>query len=511
MRSSENYATENLDQSICSKTSDESFLSKRESTKLEFYKKINEMEHPRHLNAIELDTQSYTPEPMGNIGECLSTIDLLEDSRKQFSANGRLDVERLYQIGQQITTNMNNDEDEFDMRCRICNDKASGVHYGVESCEGCKGFFRRTISNHYAYRQCPKQGQCKIYRMNRNRCQYCRFKKCLDVGMSRDAVKYGRIPKKIKSQMIQNRKEQMMVEKLKMFTEASLGADQIADQLQQADAASFKLTKQVVFVGSTAVVSRNARRNHAKQGILRIFTGDERRFPLGPEYAQQIWQDFSDQFSPAVREVVDFATRMEGFRTLDQDDQVQLMKSGAFEVIITRFSSLYDAETRTLVFSDGKRYTKEDLLDTVQNVEVLVDALYEYARRLCAVRLTQTQLTIFSAIALISADRAGLSYTNNVEKLQNQLLRALNMNIIVEEQKNQTNSAKIRFYETLKLLKDLRELNYKHSEWLTLMQLETFKMSYDLPEVQRVIPDFLSGKIPSSYFNLSSSDNVYSN
>ena len=50
-------------------------------------------------------------------------------------------------------------------------------------------------------------------------------------------------------------------------------------------------------------------------------------------------------------------------------------------------------------------------------------------------------------------DRAGLSYTNNVEKLQNQLLRALNMNIIVEEQKNQTNSAKIRFYETLKLLK----------------------------------------------------------
>ena len=74
MRSSENYATENLDQSICSKTSDESFLSKRESTKLEFYKKINEMEHPRHLNAIELDTQSYTPEPMGNIGECLSTI-----------------------------------------------------------------------------------------------------------------------------------------------------------------------------------------------------------------------------------------------------------------------------------------------------------------------------------------------------------------------------------------------------------------------------------------------------
>jgi len=50
-------------------------------------------------------------------------------------------------------------------------------------------------------------------------------------------------------------------------------------------------------------------------------------------------------------------------------------------------------------------------------------------------------------------DRAGLSYTNDIEQLQNQLLRALNMNIIVEEQKMQTNSAKIRFYETLKILK----------------------------------------------------------
>ena len=62
---------------------------------------------------------------------------------------------------------------------------------------------------------------------------------------------------------------------MKIFTEATLGAEQIADQLQKAHAASFELTQKVVFVGSTAVVSRNARRNHAKQGILRIFTGDE--------------------------------------------------------------------------------------------------------------------------------------------------------------------------------------------------------------------------------------------
>nr|XP_029734823.1 ecdysone-induced protein 78C isoform X1 [Aedes albopictus] len=79
--------------------------------------------------------------------------------------------------------------------CKVCGDKASGYHYGVTSCEGCKGFFRRSIQKQIEYR-CLRDGKCLVIRLNRNRCQYCRFKKCLAVGMSRDSVRYGRVPKK---------------------------------------------------------------------------------------------------------------------------------------------------------------------------------------------------------------------------------------------------------------------------------------------------------------------------
>ncbi|CAH4039006.1 unnamed protein product [Pieris brassicae] len=79
--------------------------------------------------------------------------------------------------------------------CKVCGDKASGYHYGVTSCEGCKGFFRRSIQKQIEYR-CLRDGKCLVIRLNRNRCQYCRFKKCLAVGMSRDSVRYGRIPKR---------------------------------------------------------------------------------------------------------------------------------------------------------------------------------------------------------------------------------------------------------------------------------------------------------------------------
>lgn len=94
---------------------------------------------------------------------------------------------------------------EFDgaaILCQVCGDKASGFHYGVHSCEGCKGFFRRSIQQKIQYRPCTKNQQCPIMRINRNRCQYCRLKKCVAVGMSRDAIRFGRVPKREKAKIL---------------------------------------------------------------------------------------------------------------------------------------------------------------------------------------------------------------------------------------------------------------------------------------------------------------------
>ncbi|XP_058862172.1 nuclear receptor ROR-alpha A-like isoform X2 [Acipenser ruthenus] len=79
--------------------------------------------------------------------------------------------------------------------CKICGDKSSGVHYGVITCEGCKGFFRRSQQASVSY-SCSRQKSCVIDRTSRNRCQHCRLQKCVATGMSRDAVKFGRMSKR---------------------------------------------------------------------------------------------------------------------------------------------------------------------------------------------------------------------------------------------------------------------------------------------------------------------------
>ena len=79
-------------------------------------------------------------------------------------------------------TNRMVEEDDQPMICMICDDKATGLHYGIITCEGCKGFFKRTVQNKRVY-TCVADGNCEINKAQRNRCQYCRFQKCLERGM----------------------------------------------------------------------------------------------------------------------------------------------------------------------------------------------------------------------------------------------------------------------------------------------------------------------------------------
>uniref|UniRef100_A0A1I7S322 Nuclear receptor domain-containing protein n=1 Tax=Bursaphelenchus xylophilus TaxID=6326 RepID=A0A1I7S322_BURXY len=77
------------------------------------------------------------------------------------------------------------------LTCVVCGDEGAKTHYGITSCLGCKGFFRRALKKADQY-ECLNDNKCVINKDGRNSCRACRFQKCLKAGMDPGAVRPDR-------------------------------------------------------------------------------------------------------------------------------------------------------------------------------------------------------------------------------------------------------------------------------------------------------------------------------
>ncbi|GMS80033.1 hypothetical protein PENTCL1PPCAC_2208 [Pristionchus entomophagus] len=75
--------------------------------------------------------------------------------------------------------------------CVVCEDLATGNHYSVPSCNGCKTFFRRAVVNNRNF-ACMGNEDCPVNKGVRCACRHCRFKKCLLVGMDKGSIQNDR-------------------------------------------------------------------------------------------------------------------------------------------------------------------------------------------------------------------------------------------------------------------------------------------------------------------------------
>ncbi|CAF3554146.1 unnamed protein product [Rotaria sp. Silwood1] len=129
----------------------------------------------------------------GGIGE-IETIIKRETDDDCFGGNDGIGGgSTVMDLGINSTNNntfgTNNNNEILD--CVVCGDRATGKHYGAISCDGCKGFFRRSVRKNPVY-ECRHQNNCTIDKDKRNQCRHCRWKKCIRMGMKKDAVQKER-------------------------------------------------------------------------------------------------------------------------------------------------------------------------------------------------------------------------------------------------------------------------------------------------------------------------------
>ncbi|XP_030054035.1 nuclear receptor subfamily 1 group D member 2 isoform X2 [Microcaecilia unicolor] len=433
--------------------------------------------------------------------------------------------------------------------CKVCGDIASGFHYGVHACEGCKGFFRRSIQQNIHYKMCMKNENCLIMRMNRNRCQHCRFKKCLSVGMSRDAVRFGRIPKREKQRLMDEMQSYMH-----SLNEAPMDVDVGPEtppspdsQVEEAISAISHAYHKIFVTGQDNLSKHRPQHclansytpsytdqqlnnaysysqydqttmhlcdhsypqedpgnmdnvqckfgNDTYQAQQAVYVQKASHYPdfesvgqrscpwrsatskgiacplnFSPycssgKSSQQVWDEFSQCFTPAVKEVVEFAKNIPGFQSLCQQDQIMLLKAGTFQVLMVRFSMLFHPE-KALTFLGGGCYPLSSLRGL--GMGTLLDAMLEFSEKLRSLQLDPQEMALFMAVILVSADRSGVSDVDAVEHLQETLLRALRTLITQKHPDDST-----LFPKLLLRLPDLRTLNNQHSEKLLAFRIES--------------------------------------
>ncbi|XP_051901762.1 nuclear receptor ROR-alpha A-like [Pristis pectinata] len=363
--------------------------------------------------------------------------------------------------------------------CKICGDKSSGIHYGVITCEGCKGFFRRSQQNSVSY-TCSRQQNCPIDRTSRNRCQHCRLHKCLELGMSRDAVKFGRMSKKQRDSLHAEVQRHRMEQERQpgkpeapdlayspgasVLGQARLGQDpfpsgqgpgpgvpEIGGQpygpaevplpqpgLQLVEAkpeggpeflARHGLPRLQAGALSSELdrVIQNVVKSHRETCQFlpeqlhalrwKVFSQAEVE-GYQKKSAAEMWQKSAHAITGAIQYVVEFAKRIDGFLDLCQNDQIVLLKAGSLEVVLLRMCRAFNPTNNT-VFFEGK-FAGPELFHSL-GCKDLISMIFEFSHGMCSLRLSEQELALFCATVLISTDRMWLQEKFKVERLQNSL------------------------------------------------------------------------------------------
>lgn len=331
--------------------------------------------------------------------------------------------------GSGLEVRMERDGQVYMAACLICGDRASGYHYSVLSCEGCKGFFKRTVQKNLIY-TCKDSGKgsCVINKSTRNNCQYCRYHKCLQYGMRRDAVREDRSP----------------------------GGKHRIKRPRGEDGSVMDMNKKLEDI-------------HLEL-IEKLMEAGPDRTPAGPATEKshdELNLDDLMQFGyMELRYIIEWAKKVPYFRDFSLSDQMAMLKSAFMELNTLRLSY------RSVIYEDKIKFA-EGLVLPVSTAEKmgwgfeLVQGTADFSARLKELNMDHAEFCIMNAIVLTYPDAIGIVDKPKVTAIQTRFLDVLRRYIFTKYPNDSG-----RYGKLLLRLPTLRTLSAKAAERFLSLTLE---------------------------------------
>ncbi|XP_049292578.1 ecdysone receptor isoform X2 [Anopheles funestus] len=381
--------------------------------------------------------------------------------------------------------------------CLVCGDRASGYHYNALTCEGCKGFFRRSVTKNAVY--CCKFGHaCEMDMYMRRKCQECRLKKCLAVGMRPECV----VPENqcaIKRKEKKAQKEKDKVQTNPSTTVSTTNSSSYKSELLPVLMKCESPPTAAIPLLPEKLLNENRQRNipllTANQMAViykLIWYQDGYEQPSEEDLKRIMINSPNEEEDPheihfrhiteitilTVQLIVEFAKGLPAFTKIPQEDQITLLKACSSEVMMLRMARRYDAETDSILFANNRSYTRDSykmagMADTIED-------LLHFCRQMYTLTVDNVEYALLTAIVIFS-DRPGLEKAELVETIQSYYIDTLRVYIL--NRHGGDPKCSVTFAKLLSILTELRTLGNQNSEMCFSLKLKNRKLPRFLEEI----------------------------
>nr|CAD7439317.1 unnamed protein product [Timema bartmani] len=330
--------------------------------------------------------------------------------------------------------------------CAICGDRATGKHYGAASCDGCKGFFRRSVRKNHLY-TCRFSRNCIVDKDKRNQCRYCRLRKCFKAGMKKEAV--------------QNERDRISSRR-PSYEEASSGNGLSVVSLLNAEMLSRQVGAALEQIGSPE--------------------GD---YDLSNKQIANI-SDVCDSMKQQLLILVEWAKYIPAFTDLPLDDQVALLRAHAGEHLLLGLARRSMHLKDVLLLGNNCIITRHcpdsGISSDLDISRVGSRVMDELVKPLTEVQIDDTEFACLKAIVFFDPNAKGLSDSGRIKVLRYQI--QINLEDYISDRQYDSRG---RFGEILLSLPALQSIT-----WQMIEQIQFAKL-FGVTRIDSLLQEMLLG------------------
>uniref|UniRef100_A0A672JD99 Nuclear receptor subfamily 1, group H, member 4 n=1 Tax=Salarias fasciatus TaxID=181472 RepID=A0A672JD99_SALFA len=338
--------------------------------------------------------------------------------------------------------------------CVVCGDKASGYHYNALTCEGCKGFFRRSITKNAVYK-CKSGGNCEMDMYMRRKCQECRLRKCKEMGMLAECLLT---------------EIQCKSKRLRKNTKSSPGQS-TGDETEGADNTDSKQVSSTTKLSKVNTTSTLVRQTDL---VFHCLPGFFFQFQLQDQYSvEENFLLLTEMATSQVQVIVEFTKSIPGFLSLDHEDQIALLKGSAVEAMFLRSAQVFSKK-----MPNGHNGILEERIRKSGISEEFITPMFNFYKSIIGLHMSLEEQALLTAITILTPDRPYVKDHQAVEKLQEPMLDVLRKVCVLQHPQEPQYFARL-----LGRLTELRTLTHYHAEMLTSWRMNDHKFTPLLCEI----------------------------